>query len=87
MRRRFEYLGLADTGYSRREYVNHQHQQNQQNKDGSNESLYYRGLIPSDSWDYFEDIASNEWDAVERCGTPSVNWGERKMTFLATKNY
>jgi hypothetical protein len=78
MRRNFVYEGLAETYYSRDQYVRHLHQGNEnQNERGSNESKYYRGLIPSESWNYFEDVMSNEWDAVERCGTPTISWRER----------
>jgi hypothetical protein len=80
MRRNFVYEGLAETYYSRDQYVRHLHQGNEnQNERGSNESKYYRGLIPSESWNYFEDVMSNEWDAVERCGTPTISWRESKI--------
>jgi hypothetical protein len=92
MRRNFVYEGLAETHYSRDQYVRHLHQGNEnQNERGSNESKYYRGLIPSESQDYFEDVMSNEWDAVERCGTPAISWRERKILHylqkITEKNY
>lgn len=86
-RRRYSpYAGLEETDYSRREYVRHMHNSNIEGEPGSNESTYYRGLIPSDAWDYFEDIMSNEWDAVERCGTPYVSWQKSKIYFIRAKN-